>query len=189
MLLLLDNFDSFTYNLVDYFARLGQECHVVRNNIPLADITRYQYDAVVLSPGPQSPCQAGVMMEVIDFYHQKLPMLGICLGHQAIGEFFGMPLGKANKPMHGKLSRIFCKEDSLFEQLPTSFEVVRYHSLILKEIRPPLEVIATTSTQEIMAIRHKNLPIKGVQFHPEAILTQYGIHLLSNWVNFSLKKS
>jgi anthranilate synthase component 2 len=128
------------------------------------------------------PKKAGCLLEVVDFYHQKLPILGICLGHQAIGEFFGAHLVKAPYPMHGKISTIFCQKDILFNKLPNSFEVVRYHSLLLEKLPNSLSTIAHTTQREIMSIRHKTLPIWGVQFHPEAILTQFGLEILENWL-------
>ena len=182
MVLLLDNFDSFTYNLVDYFGQLGVTCHVLRNNVPLATITEQQYEAVVLSPGPESPYKAGVLMKVLDYYVGKLPILGICLGYQAIGLHFGCDLVKANKPMHGKISKIFCEPSILFNQLPQQFDIVRYHSLILENITNDFRVTAQTKEAEVMAIEHLHYPIQGVQFHPEAALTQYGLDILNNWV-------
>ncbi len=187
-LLLLDNFDSFTYNLVDYLEQAGAYCQVLRNNVGLNEIRRFDYQGVVLSPGPGTPQQAGCMREVIAYYHQKLPMLGICLGHQALGEFFGARLVKATLPMHGKISSITHQAGtpgSLFDQIPERINVVRYHSLVLREVEHPLVCLAKTDTQEIMAFRHKYLPIWGVQFHPEAVLTQYGHQLLKNWVSFN----
>jgi anthranilate synthase component 2 len=181
-LLLLDNFDSFTYNLVDYLGQLGADCEVIRNNVSLKEITKHTFEGIVLSPGPEMPKKAGCLLEVVDFYHQKLPILGICLGHQAIGEFFGAKLVKAQYPMHGKISTIFCQKDTLFDKLPNSFEVVRYHSLLLENLPSHLKSIAHTHKGELMAIRHNTLPIWGVQFHPEAILTQFGLEILRNWL-------
>ncbi|MEH0156933.1 aminodeoxychorismate/anthranilate synthase component II [Limibacter armeniacum] len=183
MILLLDNFDSFTYNLADYFAQAGEKCHVVRNNTPIKDIICNQYDAVVLSPGPESPQKAGNLMQVLEYYHDKLPVLGICLGHQAIGEFFGASLVKAERPMHGKISFISqMNNDPLFKDLPEKFKIVRYHSLLLEDVKAPLSVTATTDKEEVMAITHQSLPIKGVQFHPEAILTEFGQFIIRNWI-------
>lgn len=182
-LLLIDNFDSFTYNLVDYLSQLGANCHVVRNDVSLDAITGQPYDGVVLSPGPETPEKAGNLMEILAYYHQKLPILGVCLGHQAIGEFFGAKLGKAIRPMHGKLSTISVHPDPLWNDLPSHFQVVRYHSLILTEIAFPLKILATTAENEVMAIRHVSYPIWGVQFHPEAILTAHGLAILRNWLN------
>ncbi|MGB0521547.1 MAG: anthranilate synthase component II [Flammeovirgaceae bacterium] len=185
MILLLDNFDSFTYNLVDYFGQLGITCEVRRNNIPLTEIAKNDYDAVVLSPGPENPLKAGNLMEVLGHYVNKLPILGICLGHQAIGLHFGWKLVKAQKPMHGKVSTIYCAYDPLFKDLPAAFNIVRYHSLILENttnVKDDLVVTAFTESQEIMAIRHTKYPIHGIQFHPEAALTEHGLQLLHNWL-------
>ncbi|NLR90939.1 MULTISPECIES: anthranilate synthase component II [Flammeovirga] len=184
MILLLDNFDSFTYNLVDYFTQLGQKVEVVRNDAPLEEITPYKYEAVVLSPGPETPNKAGNMMEVIDHYHKTHPILGICLGHQAIGEYFGGKVHKAIKPMHGKMSEIECDINStLFNKIPKDLTVVRYHSLILDELSDDILITAKSKENEVMAIQHKTLPIDGVQFHPEAILTEYGLDILKNWIS------
>ena len=185
MVLLLDNFDSFTWNLADYIHRLGVACEVVQNDQSLEKIQQISFQALILSPGPQTPAKAGCLMDVIAHYHQQVPILGVCLGHQALGEFFGARLYKANKPMHGKLSSISCKEDYLFEGLPEHLQVVRYHSLLLKELPESLESIAETADGELMALRHKELPIRGVQFHPEAILTEGGLALLKNWLSFN----
>lgn len=182
MVLLLDNFDSFTFNLVHYFEQIGVSCMVLRNDVPLSDFTHLPFQGVVLSPGPATPAQAGNLMQVIDHYYQKLPLLGICLGHQAIGAFFGARLQKARKPMHGKISQITTQtSDLLFEALPSSMPVVRYHSLILEDLPPALCATAHTAEGEIMALRHQQLPIWGVQFHPEAILTTHGLAILQNW--------
>ena len=182
MILLLDNFDSFTYNLVDYFGRLGMECHVVRNDVPLSVIQANSYKGVVLSPGPESPEKAGNLLEVLAYYHDKLPILGICLGHQAIGLYFGAELVK-NRPMHGKISQVNCDVDNpIFLDFPKSFTVVRYHSLILQNLKNELRVTAKTGSGEIMAIAHEKYPIWGLQYHPEAILTEYGIDVLKNWI-------
>jgi len=185
MILLIDNFDSFTYNLADYIAQCGGQCQVLRNNVSLSQIKKHEYQAVVLSPGPQTPGQAGNLMQVIDYYVQHLPLLGICLGHQAIGTYFGSTLEKADQPMHGKISTISLKNDYLFDQIPQQTNVVRYHSLILGQLPPALEIIALSGRQEIMAIRHKTLPVRGIQFHPEAALTLYGIKMIENWIKFN----
>ncbi|WP_224999771.1 aminodeoxychorismate/anthranilate synthase component II [Cesiribacter sp. SM1] len=185
MVLLLDNFDSFTWNLADYIHRLGVACEVVQNDQPLAKIQRIPYQAIILSPGPQTPAKAGCLMDIIAYNYQRVPILGVCLGHQALGEFFGARLHKAQRPMHGKLSQIFCKPDYLFDGLPSQLQVVRYHSLLLKELPACLEPIAETAESELMALRHTSLPIRGVQFHPEAILTESGLALLKNWLSFN----
>jgi len=182
VILLLDNFDSYTYNLLDYFGQLGIASHVVRNDIDLTEIEKLDFDAIVLSPGPGIPRKAGNLMAVIERYHQTKPMLGICLGHQALGEFFGATLQKAIRPMHGKISQIFCEKDSIFENLPGQMPVVRYHSLVLDVQNTALIPLATTADQELMAFRHQTLPLYALQFHPEAILTTYGLDMLRNWV-------
>lgn len=185
MILLLDNFDSFTYNLVDYFGQLGVECQVIRNDVPLSAIVVQEYNGVVLSPGPETPQKAGILMDVLAHYVGKLPILGICLGHQAIGVHFGCKLMKAQKPMHGKISQINCEKNILFADLPPSFNIVRYHSLILENTaksNSEISVSATTNNQEVMAISHQKYPIHGIQFHPEAALTEYGLDILDNWV-------
>lgn len=183
--LLLDNFDSFTYNLVDYFKQLACDCVVVRNDVSLQTIQDLQPSALILSPGSGSPSKAGVMPELLAHYHDKVPILGICLGHQAIGEYFGAVLTKAQKPMHGKISIIETEPDAIFEGIPTQFKVVRYHSLVLSSVSAALRVLAKTEKGEIMAIKHINLPIYGLQFHPEAVLTEYGINLLANWLKIA----
>jgi anthranilate synthase/aminodeoxychorismate synthase-like glutamine amidotransferase len=183
--LLLDNFDSFTYNLVDYFKQLACECLVVRNNVSLQTIQDLEPTAIILSPGSGSPSKAGVMPELLAHYHNKVPILGICLGHQAIGEYFGGILTKAEKPMHGKISTIYCEPDAIFEGIPSQFQVVRYHSLVLSSVSAALRVLASTEKGEIMAIKHIALPIYGLQFHPEAVLTEYGINLLANWLKIA----
>ena len=185
-LLLIDNFDSFTYNLYDYLLQLGARCEVRRNNVlTVAEIEALRPDGIVLSPGPQTPEQAGCLMEVIDRSHREVPLLGICLGHQGIGQYFGARLGKADLPMHGKTSRLVHREHPLFAGLPTSFSVMRYHSLVLHELgSTELEPIAESEQGEIMAIAHRRFPAWGVQFHPESILTEHGHALLRNWLAF-----
>jgi len=181
VILLLDNFDSYTYNLLDYFGQLGIPAQVVRNDVPLAEIKQLRFSAIVLSPGPGTPTRAGNLMAVIEHYYQTKPMLGICLGHQAMGEFFGAKLQKGLRPMHGKISTIFCRKDSIFENLPAQMPVVRYHSLVLQNPPATLVPLAYTADQELMAFRHVALPLYALQFHPEAILTTYGLDMLRNW--------
>ncbi len=182
-ILLVDNYDSFTYNLYDYFQQLGANCTVIRNDeYSLKAIKDMKFDGLVLSPGPKIPKEAGIMMELIEHYHRIRPILGICLGHQGIGEFFGAKLVKADLPMHGKTSKIQHKGHPLFSGLPASFDVMRYHSLILKNVRPSLQVIASTNSGEIMAAAHSKFNVIGIQFHPESVLTDFGLQILKNWL-------
>lgn len=182
MILLVDNFDSFTYNLVDYFYQLGQPCTIVRNDVSLSEIVNIAFDSIVLSPGPGVPSASGGLMHILDQYHREKPVLGICLGHQAICEYFGGSVRKALKPMHGKVSKITRRDDALFAGLPDYFNVVRYHSLVGYRLPEVLQVLAETDEGEIMALRHTDFPIWGIQFHPEAALTEYGIQVLRNWL-------
>ena len=188
MLLLLDNFDSFTYNLQDYLAQLGKECKVFRNDVSLQEITSYNYEGVVLSPGPEKPSDAGNLMEVLRYYHLSKPILGVCLGHQAIAEFFGGEVYKAKRPFHGKLSTIYHNQKGLFDGLTEQFDVVRYNSLLvnIKNVDVLQGTAYTIDGNELMALRHKELSIKGVQFHPEAIKTEFGIDILKNWISNDL---
>ena len=182
MILLLDNYDSFTYNLVDYFAQLGKKCCVKKNDVRFEELTKYDYEAIVLSPGPGRPKSAGILFEVLEYYHDKLPILGICLGHQAIGEFFGATLEKARKPMHGKISEISHQNKLFFHNFNKKIKIVRYHSLILNDVPDNFEILATTENNELMAMEHKSLPISSLQFHPEAALTEGGLQMLENWL-------
>lgn len=184
MILLIDNFDSFTYNLVDYLEQLGCECEVVRNNTDLDTIREKEYFAMVISPGPEIPDRAGVLMDAIDYYHDKIPVLGVCLGHQALGQYFGAKLVKAMRPMHGKISRVFTRDKLLFHKMPASFNVVRYNSLILEEFPDCLIETAKTAEGENMAFRHKTFPVTGVQFHPEAAMTEHGLRIIQNWLDY-----
>ena len=185
-LLLLDNFDSFTFTLADYLRQLGADVFVRRNNVPLAELEALAFDGIVLSPGPGTPAQAGVMPALIAAFHQTKPMLGVCLGHQALGEFFGAAVVRAARPMHGKVTRMRCDTtDPLFTGLPAEQDVTRYHSLIVSEPLPAtLRALAYTagSPPELMALRHHTLPLYGVQFHPEALLTPHGLAMLGNWL-------
>ncbi|GEO03019.1 glutamine amidotransferase [Adhaeribacter aerolatus] len=183
--MLLDNFDSYTYNLLDYFGQLGIQAQVVRNDVPLAAFEKLDFQAIVLSPGPGVPQHAGNMLAVIHKYHQTKPMLGICLGHQALGEYFGATLQKGIRPMHGKISEIICRKDAIFDNLPDKMPVVRYHSLVINNESPVLVPLAYTADQELMAFRHVSLPLYALQFHPEAILTTYGLDILRNWARLA----
>lgn len=182
---MVDNFDSFTYNLVDYLNQLDLEVDVVRNNESLKNIQCIKFEGILLSPGPGIPKNAGNLLDIIDYYYRKLPILGICLGHQAIGEFFGSKIIKAQKPMHGKISKVYHNNGTLFKNIPSELSVVRYHSLVCSNLPVDLEILATTNDGEIMALKHRTLPIYGLQFHPEAVLTQYGLEILRNWKNIN----
>ncbi|WP_226391231.1 anthranilate synthase component II [Penaeicola halotolerans] len=184
MILLIDNYDSFTYNLVDYFQQLGVQMVVKRNDLPIEAYTDQSYEGLVLSPGPETPQKAGRLMEILGHYVGQVPILGICLGHQAIGEYFGASLVKALKPMHGKISTIKVSDPSIFGSV-VSLQVVRYHSLVLQNLPEILEVTGLTKENEIMSIKHKYLPIWGLQYHPEAHLTEYGLKILDNWLRFN----
>lgn len=185
-LLLLDNFDSFTFMLADYLGQLGAEVLVRRNEVSLRKLQELEFDGLVLSPGPGTPAQAGVMPAAIAAFHQQKPMLGVCLGHQALGEFFGATVVRAARPMHGKVAEIRCDTtDPLFADLPATQWVTRYHSLILSEPLPATVVPLAHTTgpvPELMALRHRTLPLYGVQFHPEALLTTHGLAMLGNWL-------
>lgn len=184
MVLLIDNYDSFTYILCDYILQCGESCLVVRNDEKsIEELKQLHFDSIVISPGPKTPETAGVTMQVIEHFYALKPILGVCLGHQALGIYFGMKLQKASKPMHGKTSDIAVNTAHfLFQNLMPTQTVMRYHSLILEaENCNKLQIIATTPSGEIMAIAHKELPLAGVQFHPESVLTQNGLKMLQNW--------
>jgi anthranilate synthase component II len=185
MLLMIDNYDSFTYNLVQYFGELGVEVKTVRNDqIDVAGIAALKPSRLVLSPGPCTPNEAGVCLDALQHFAGKLPILGVCLGHQAIGAAFGGQVVRAAVPMHGKTSRLRHQGQGVFKGLPQDFEVVRYHSLIVEREGLPavLEVTADVDNGEIMGLRHKTLPIEGVQFHPESILSEHGHTMLRNFL-------
>ena len=180
-LLMIDNYDSFTYNIVQYFGELGAEVEVFRNDeITIAQIAARQPDRLVVSPGPCSPVEAGISVAAIQHFAGKLPILGVCLGHQAIGSAFGGFITRAQQLMHGKTSVITTTQRGVFADLPRQFTVNRYHSLAIDRSSLPnmLEVTAWTDDGEIMGVRHKTLPIEGVQFHPESILTEHGHAML-----------
>jgi len=184
MILLLDNYDSFTYNLVDYFCQIGEEVEVRRNDqCTISEIEELAPDAIVISPGPGSPANAGITMSVIGAFANELPILGVCLGHQAIGMHFGASLVRSPKPMHGKVSLLSHDSSPLFANLQEPVQVCRYHSLTLSEVKAPLQVLAHSEDGCVMAIQHESMPITGVQFHPEAILTKEGLVMLKNWIN------
>jgi anthranilate synthase component 2 len=184
-ILLLDNYDSFTYMLKDYIEQCGASCDVFRNDDVMPEHIDKTYHALVISPGPCTPQQSGQTMSLIHQLHNSLPILGVCLGHQAIGEYFGAKLTKAGAPVHGKQSDVHTEPDVLFQNIPEQFSVTRYHSLILTDVFTPLETIAKTAYNEVMAIRHKSLPIRGVQFHPESCLTEHGLKLIKNFLTLA----
>jgi len=190
MLLMIDNYDSFTYNLVQYFGELGQDVQVHRNDaITIADIEALAPERIVISPGPCTPTEAGISLEVIRHFAGKLPILGVCLGHQSIGQAFGGKIVRARRVMHGKTSLMHHAGQGVFSGLPSPFEATRYHSLVIERESLPdcLEITAWTQhgngdMDEIMGVRHRELPIQGVQFHPESILSQHGHALLKNFL-------
>jgi anthranilate synthase/aminodeoxychorismate synthase-like glutamine amidotransferase len=184
MVLLIDNYDSFTYILCDYIRQCGQQCAVIRNDEKsLDDIQPLNFDSIVISAGPKTPQTAGITMQVIEHFYRSKPILGICLGHQAIGVYFGMSLKKADLPMHGKTSEIEVNTSHfIFKNLLPCQTVMRYHSLILEDEKNEfLDVIARTKSGEVMAVAHKHLPVAGLQFHPESVLTKNGLNMLKNW--------
>lgn len=191
MLLMIDNYDSFTYNLVQYFGELGADVRVYRNDkITVQEIEQLNPARIVISPGPCTPNEAGVSLGAVKNFAARLPILGVCLGHQAIGQAFGARVVRARKVMHGKVSRIYHNAASIFKTLPSPFQATRYHSLVIDKDSLPgsLEVTAWTQTDtgavdEIMGLRHKVFDIEGVQFHPESILTQYGYDILRNFLS------
>lgn len=185
MILVIDNYDSFTYNLVQYFGELGCELCVVRNDqITLHDIRGMQPSHIVISPGPGDPDDGGVSLEVIDELGATTPVLGVCLGHQCIGQVYGGVVKRAPQQMHGKTSLIYHEGDPMFARLPNPFQATRYHSLIVEPQTLPdcLQVTARTDDGEIMGLRHREYPVFGVQFHPESILTPDGIQILKNFL-------
>ena len=186
MILLIDNYDSFTYNLLQYFAELGQRTCVYRNDKITADaVKKLKPGYIVISPGPGRPEDAGVSLELINEFKGLIPILGVCLGHQCIGQAFGGKIIGAKKLMHGKTSLIFHDGKDIFSHIKSPFQATRYHSLVveLKSLPQCLEITAQTKDKEIMGIRHKNYPIWGVQFHPESILTSCGKKILSNFIS------
>jgi anthranilate synthase/aminodeoxychorismate synthase-like glutamine amidotransferase len=185
MLLVLDNYDSFTYNLVQYFGELGAELVVKRNDeITIDQIRAMKPEKIVISPGPCTPNEAGISCDVIQAYSESTPILGVCLGHQCMGQVFGGDVVRADRLMHGKTSPIIHDGKGVFWGLPNPFEATRYHSLLVKRDTFPdcLEITAETAEKEIMGLRHRTLPVHGVQFHPESILTTEGKHLLKNFL-------
>lgn len=187
MLLMIDNYDSFTYNLVQYFQELGETVHVVRNDqTDLKSLLALSPDRVCISPGPCAPAQAGISKQVIEVFGKRVPVLGVCLGHQAVGEVFGGRIVRAERVMHGKTDLITHHGRGLFSGLPEKLTVARYHSLVVERSTLPdcLEVTALGSDGTIQGLRHKSLPIETVQFHPESIASQCGRELLGNFLKF-----
>ena len=190
MLLMIDNYDSFTYNVVQYLAELGEDVHVYRNDeITVEGIEALKPERLVVSPGPCTPNEAGISMATIRHFAGKLPILGVCLGHQAIGQVYGGKVIRAGQVMHGKVSAVYHKDQGIFRGLSNPLKATRYHSLVIDKDTLPdcLEVTAWTrnddgSVEEIMGVRHKTLPIEGVQFHPESIMTEQGHELLRNFL-------
>jgi anthranilate synthase component 2 len=168
--------------LADYLRQLGMELHIVRNDVDPKILIEEDWEALVLSPGPETPLKAGYLMQYLDQYVGQIPVLGICLGHQALGQYFGSVLVKGQQPVHGKVHQVFQKKTHLYlEGLPPQFQVTRYHSLELREIPQELEVLLETSDGEVMAFAHRYLPVLGIQYHPEAHLTEFGLEILNNW--------
>ena len=190
MILMIDNYDSFTFNIVQYLGELGAEVLVKRNNrITLDEIDKLNPEKIVISPGPCTPNEAGISIEVVKKYYKKIPILGVCLGHQTIGQAFGGNIVSAKKIMHGKTSQITHDGDYIFKNIPQEFTATRYHSLVIEKESFPDSLLVTASTKdnkeesEIMGLRHKDYNLFGVQFHPESILTESGHKLLENFLN------
>ena len=189
-ILLIDNYDSFTYNLYHYLSALKTKVQVYRNDkINSSQIIKKRFDRIVISPGPGNPNQAGNCLKIVKEVHNQLPILGVCLGHQIIGQVFGSKIIQAKKLMHGKTSRIISKKIGILKNLPKSFEATRYHSLIIdkKTLSKELEITAETKEGLIMGVKHKKYNVHGVQFHPESIKTELGIKILKNFIKFKKK--
>jgi anthranilate synthase/aminodeoxychorismate synthase-like glutamine amidotransferase len=188
MLLMIDNYDSFTYNLVQYFGEMGEDIRVFRNDkITLREIERLDPQAIIISPGPGRPDDAGISKELILTFQGRYPILGVCLGHQCIGEVFGGSIIEAPRLMHGKTSQIFHDNKTIFNGLPVPFDATRYHSLVIERQTLPncLELTAWTDQDEIMGVRHREFTLEGIQFHPESILTRVGKDLLRNFLDIA----
>ncbi|MFP3121350.1 aminodeoxychorismate/anthranilate synthase component II [Ectobacillus funiculus] len=187
MILMIDNYDSFTFNLVQFLGELGQELVVKRNDeVTIGEIEKLAPSFLMVSPGPCSPNEAGISLRVIEHFAGKIPILGVCLGHQSIAQVFGGDVVRADRLMHGKTSLMYHDGKTLFQGIPNPFHATRYHSLIVKKETLPdcLEVSSWTEAGEIMGIRHKELPVEGVQFHPESIMTSHGKELLQNFISY-----
>ena len=185
MILVIDNYDSFTYNLVQYLGELGEKVVVYRNDkVTLNEIGKLSPERIIISPGPGQPSSAGISKDVIERFEGKTPILGVCLGHQCIGEVYGGKIVRGSRIMHGKVSPIYHSGVDIFRDIPSPFTATRYHSLLIEpgSLKDPLELIAWTEEEEIMGVRHKDKPIWGVQFHPESILTEEGKNILKNFL-------
>jgi para-aminobenzoate synthetase component II len=183
MIVVIDNYDSFTYNLVQYLGEMGNELRVFRNNrVSLEEIDALKPSHIVISPGPGAPHDAGISEQVVQCFHKKVPILGVCLGHQAIGEVFGGRIVRAPSLMHGKTSPILHDSKTIFRGLPQGFPATRYHSLVVTDIPACLEVSAQTQEGVVMGLRHRDYPVEGIQFHPESIMTVVGKQLLASFV-------
>ena len=186
MILMIDNYDSFTYNLVQYIGEMGKDIRVIRNDeMPLADAVQIDASHIIVSPGPGHPDDAGISVGMIKHFAGAVPILGVCLGHQCIGQAFGGTIGRAERLMHGKTSQVYHHGSGLYQGIPNPFTATRYHSLIVREESLPetLKVTAYTSEGEVMGLRVKDVPVTGVQFHPESILTEHGRMMLANFLN------
>ena len=192
MILLIDNYDSFTYNLVQYIRNIGEELVVFRNDqITLEQILEINPDYILLSPGPGNPSSAGICLRLVERFYQEIPIFGVCLGQQIIAEAFGGIVKKAKQPMHGKTSIITHDSISVFDGLPSPLKVTRYHSLVVDEATLPSSLVVTARTEdgEIMALRHRDYPVEGVQFHPESIMTENGLQMMRNFFqNMTVKE-
>lgn len=191
MILMIDNYDSFTFNIVQYLEQMGEKVETYRNNkITVGEIKRFKPKAIFLSPGPCSPTEAGITVEVVREFYKDIPIMGICLGHQSIGYAFGAKVVRAGRIMHGKVSQINHDGKTIFSGLPNPFPAGRYHSLIVaKETLPDfLEISAQTDEDEIMGLRHKEYPVEGIQFHPESVLTPQGKRIIRNFLKYTGKK-
>ncbi len=192
MLLMIDNYDSFTYNLVQYLGELGEEVRVMRNDaVTLDDVAKLAPDKIVVSPGPCTPNEAGISVSLIREFAGRIPILGVCLGHQAIGQAFGAKVGHARTLMHGKVSAIHHRGGGVFRDLPDGFTATRYHSLAIERESLPdcLEITAETDDGEIMGVRHREFAVEGVQFHPESVLSEHGHALLRNFLHATGERS
>src|SRR5688572_26615428 len=185
MILMIDNYDSFTYNLVQYLGEMGEDLRVFRNDeVTVEEVMEMKPDQLIISPGPCTPNEAGISVPLIQAAAGKIPLLGVCLGHQSVGQAFGGEIVRADRLMHGKTSPVHHRGEGVFHGLPSPFEATRYHSLIIRRETLPecLEVTAETDIGEIMGVRHRDLPVQGVQFHPESVLTECGKQLLANFI-------